>query len=74
MSRLSRDMRMWRACFGRTQQQAADELGVSLKTWQRWERDESAPEVSNFRELRELLAQNPRGWLRNVDPGDATDA
>ena len=65
MSRLSRDMRSWRAVYCLTQEVAARHMGVSLKTWQRWEREDFKPDVDHVRELRELLAQPPRGWIRS---------
>ena len=64
MSSLSRDMRSWRAVYRLNQQSAADAMGVSVKTWQRWERGDSKPEVNNYRELRQLLQQPPPGWQR----------
>lgn len=69
MSSLSRDMRSWRAVYRLNQQSAADFMGVTVKTWQRWERAEAQPDVSNHRELRRLLAQAPPGWIR-VDEAD----
>lgn len=74
MSRLSRDMRSWRAVYRQTQQQAADHLGVSVKTWRRWERDDFYPEVNHFRELRALLAQAPPGWVRGEQLEEAARA
>lgn len=64
MTRLSRDMRVWRALYGQTQGQAAEELGVAAKTWQRWESGRSQPDVTNYRRLRQQLAQPPPGWVR----------
>jgi transcriptional regulator with XRE-family HTH domain len=64
MRRLALDLRSWRAVYHLTQQQAADHAGVNQKTWRRWERDEQSPLPEKYREVRELLAQAPPGWVR----------
>lgn len=74
MNTLSRDMRSWRAVYRLNQKSAADVMGVALKTWQRWERGDSKPESQNYRELRQLLAQAPPGWVRLLDQAEASGA
>lgn len=64
MRKLAQDIRRWRSLYCLTQERAALQMGVSGRTWARWEREETAPSSNNLRELRELIALPPRGWLR----------
>lgn len=64
MIRLADDIRVWRLTYRLTQQDAADMVNVSLKTWARWERGETRPSEDHYNDLRWLIAQSPDGWGR----------
>lgn len=65
MRRLAADMRSWRAVYRVTQDRAAGELGVSTKTWQRWEREETDPHPGHVYWLAALIAGPPPWWSRD---------
>lgn len=66
MRSLALDMRIWRSVYRLSQQAAADHLNVSVKTWQRWEREECRPTEDHHADLNWLIAQPPPGWLRDA--------
>ena len=59
MIRLADDMRIWRATWRVSQQEAADICGVSLKSWQRWELGKSRPKEEHFETIRWVIARPP---------------
>lgn len=56
---LARRMRLWRAQWELTQAQAADEAGISLRTWQRWERAETHAQYRDWQRMMMLMEQAP---------------
>lgn len=73
MIRLADDIHIWRRTYRMTQQEAADEVNVSLKTWQRWERGETYPGEDHYNSLRWIIAQPPAGWLARPENQLRTD-
>jgi transcriptional regulator with XRE-family HTH domain len=69
MSRVSDDLYTWRAVYRLTQEDAAQLLGVSIRTIGRWERDEQRPTEDHYNTVRWVIAQPPPGWVR--DAGEA---
>jgi DNA-binding transcriptional regulator YiaG len=69
MIRVADDMRIWRATWKVSQEEAASIVGVSLKTWQRWENEHSRPNEDHYNTIRWVIARPPypdretRDWL-----------
>lgn len=57
---LGQRMRIWRAQFELTQQEAADECGVSLSTWRRWESGKAPPGLRDWQRVMALTMAAPR--------------
>jgi DNA-binding transcriptional regulator YiaG len=67
MQRLSTLMLVWRAQFRLNQQAAADLCNVSLRTWQRWEREHTRPGEDEFNTVMWVISQPPPWWDRTGD-------
>lgn len=56
---LKKRLKQWRKKRGLVQKQAADILGVNLRTYEGWEQGRPAPEPMALAELERRLAQSP---------------
>lgn len=61
---LADDLRDWRGAYGFSQPEAADRLGVSLRTWQGWE---AGREPRYPRLVRLALVAAAEEWLAEDD-------
>ena len=58
-------LRQYRNQMGLTQQELADQVGVSFRTIQSWERDETYPNASHLFKLCQIFKTDPNtliGW------------
>lgn len=60
---LPEQLRSWRATNGYSQAQAAEKLGISVRTWQQWEQGKRRPRGLALLALERALRQKPRGII-----------
>lgn len=59
---LSEALREWRDCMQMTQPEAADKLGVGLRTYKGWELGENAPHEKILRLALQALNHKLKAW------------
>ena len=70
-------LRLFRTKAGLSQQKLADNINVSLKTVQRWEKNERQPRIEEVKKLTQVLhvsesdllndySTQPSGWVLNI--------
>lgn len=67
-------LRQRRQQAGLPQFEVAYRAGVALRTYVKWEGDESEPRISDFLRVIEILAVDPGEFLRDITPEPATAA
>lgn len=67
MIRIADDIYSWRRVYRLTQQDAAELVGVSTRTWGRWERGECHPAEEHYNTIRWTIAQPPPSWRSSAE-------
>jgi hypothetical protein len=65
-------MRTWRAVYRIDQQTAGDLVGVSARTWRRWEAEDSSPNEDNYNTINYVISFPPP-WWQTSSAGELAD-
>ena len=67
MDRIADRLYSWRHTYRLTQRDAADYLGVTVRTIGRWERGEGGPQAAVAGQLLLTFSKPPASWRRDGD-------
>jgi transcriptional regulator with XRE-family HTH domain len=69
---LSADLKQFRLSLGLTQKEAADNIGVTAKTWRRWEQGKTKISLATYRIIRQWCKNSLNQELAGLSGGTTT--